>query len=219
MLYLRIDETDYWLNSSVIAFVPPNIFHRVICTQKVIWFNIPEEMLKKEDLLIFEKKPIFTIPDYMHPLIALIRYEIMIDPDSDSIRYLYYYLYSKLVSECKSQSLQYIEAHYAEQINIELLAHLENYNPTYYISWFKIRVGVTPYEYLSKIRMEKAKELLINTQYRIIDIALQTGYLNGSSFARAFNLSEGMSPQQYRKKNQRRSNFSKMPYWQNIDNE
>lgn len=219
MLYLRLDETDYWLNSSSIAFVSSNVFHRIICTEKVIWFNIPAGMLKKENILSFKKNPIFHIPDYLQPLIALIRYEIKIDSNSDSLRYLYYYLYSKMICECKSQSVQYMEAHYAEQISIELLAHLENYNPTYYISWFKNKEKMTPNEYLTKIRMEKAKELLINTQYRIIDIAMQTGYLNGSSFARAFRLSEGMSPQNYRKQNQHRSNYSKMPYWQTNDNE
>lgn len=219
MLYLRLDETDYWLNSSSYAFVSPNVFHRVICTEKVIWFSIPPDMLKKEDLSSLENNPIFHIPDYLRPLIALIHYEIRMDSDRDSLRYLYYYLYSKMICECKSQSVQYMQTHYTEKISIELLAHLENYNPTYYISWFKNREKMTPNEYLTKIRMEKAKELLINTQYRIIDIAIQTGYLNGSSFACAFRQCEGISPQEYRKQNQHNGNYSKMPYWQNNDNE
>lgn len=91
---------------------------------------------------------------------------------------------------------------------------MENYNPTYYIGWFKEKTGMTPNAYLNHVRIEKAMELLINTQYRVIDIALQTGYTNGSSFTRAFRRSVGLSPVQYRQKNQVTSNFSKMPYWQ-----
>lgn len=215
MLYLRIGEADYWLNSEHVAFVPPNTFHRIICTQKLIWFNIPEEMVKRSDLDFFAQNPIFTVTDYMRPLIALIRYEIMLDRDSDALRFLFYYFYAKLLSGYKLKSIQYMESHYVEQISIATLAKLENYNPTYYIGWFKSKTGMTPNDYLNKLRLTKAKELLINTQYRIIDIALQTGYANGSSFARAFRLSEGMSPQKYRKINQVSSNFSKLPYWQN----
>lgn len=215
MLYLRIGETDYWLNSECIAFVPPNTFHRVICTEKLIWFNIPEEMVEKSDLPFFLQKSIFSITDPLRPLIALIRYEIALDADSDSLRHLFYYLYSKLVSGYKLKSIQYMESHYVEQISIATLAQLENYNPTYYIGWFKNKTGMTPNDYLNRIRIRNAKELLINTQYRIIDIALQTGYANGSSFARAFRLSEGLSPQKYRQQNQISSNFNQLPYWQN----
>lgn len=215
MLYLRIGEADYWLNSELIAFVPPNTFHRVICTEKLIWFNIPEEMVKQSDLPFFLQNPIFALTDYLRPLIALIRYEIVIDADSDSLRYLFYYLYSKLVSGYKLKSIQFMESHYVEQINIATLAQLENYNPTYYIGWFKSKTGMTPNDYLNRLRIRNAKELLINTQYRITDIALQTGYANGSSFARAFKQTEAISPQKYRLQNQISSNFNQLPYWQN----
>ena len=215
MLYLRIGETDYWLNSGNIAFVPPNTFHRIICTEKLIWFNIPEEMVKQSDLPYLVQKPVFVLTDALRPLIALIRYEIMLDSDSDSLRYLFYYLYSKLIVGYKLKSIQYMESRYVEQITIATLAQLENYNPTYYIGWFKNRTGLTPNEYLNRIRIRNAKELLINTQYRIIDIALQTGYANASSFARAFRLNEGISPQKYRQQNQVSSNFNQQPYWQN----
>jgi AraC-like DNA-binding protein len=215
MLYLRIGEVEYWLNSDNIAFVPPHTFHRIICTQKLIWFNIPEDMVQQNNLTFFLQNPVFSLTDYLRPLIALIRYEILIDADSDSLRYLFYYLFSKLISGFKLKSIQYMETHYVEQINIATLAQLENYNPTYYIGWFKNKIGVTPSEYLNRLRIGKAKEMLINTQCRIIDIAIQTGYANGSSFARAFRQSEGISPQEYRKQNQISSNFNQLPYWQN----
>lgn len=165
-------------------------------------------------LQFFTTNPIFAVTDYLRPLIALLRYEATVDLDSDSLRYLFYYLYAKLSSRHKLKSIQYMENHYAEQISVSTLAQVENYNPTYYIGWFKEKTGMTPNAYLNHVRIEKAKELLINTQYRVIDIALQTGYTNGSSFTRAFRRSVGLSPVQYRQKNQVTSNFSKMPYWQ-----
>ncbi len=213
MLYLRIGETDHWLNSERIAFVPPGVFHRLICTEKVIWFNIPPEMVNESDALYFAQNPIFAVTEYLRPLIALIRYEAMSDLDGDSLRYLFHYLYSKLISRSKLKSIQFMEAHYAEQIDIATLAQIENYNPRYYIGWFRGKTGLTPSEYLNRLRMSKAKELLINTQYRIVDIALQTGYANGSSFTRTFHIKEGQSPREFRHKNQARGDFSKLPYW------
>ena len=141
MFYLRIEEAEYWLNSERLAFVPPNTFHRWICTEKAIWFNIPEEMINDSDILFFTQNPIFAITDYLHPLIALIRYEVSINLDSDPLRYLFYYLYSKLASRIKLKSIQYMETHYAERIDIPTLAQIENYNPMYYIGWFKEKTG------------------------------------------------------------------------------
>lgn len=216
MLYLRIDDTDYWLNDDSIAFVRPHIFHRVICTERVLWFNIPEEMVVVQDLPFLEANPIFPVTDYLRPLISLIRYECAVDIKSDDLRYLFYYLYSKLVMGNKPKSIQYMEAHYAEQIKISTLAQLENYNTTYYIEWFRNKTGMTPGKYLKQVRIEKAKVLLVNTQYRILDVALQVGYNSSASFARAFKASEGMSPQQYRKENQVIAGLSQSPYWQTV---
>ena len=109
-----------------------------------------------------------------------------------------------------------MEAHYAEQIKVSTLAQLENYNTTYYIDWFRAKTGVTPGKYLNQLRIDKAKMLLVNTQYRILDVALQVGYGNSSSFSRVFKSSEGITPQQYRQKNQVIAGLSQMPYWQNI---
>jgi AraC-like DNA-binding protein len=214
MLYLRIEDTDYWLNSDSIAFVCPNSFHRLICTERVLWFNIPEEMVVAKDLPFFKANPIFRVTNYMRPLIPLIQYECTVDINSDCLRYLFYYLYSKLVAGNKPRSIQYMEAHYAEPIKISTLAKLENYNTTYYIEWFRNETGTTPSKYLQQVRMDKAKVLLVNTQYRILDIALQVGYNSSASFTRAFKDLVGMTPQQYRKENQVLPGFNQLPYWQ-----
>lgn len=215
MLYLRIDETDYWLNSNSIAYVHSNVFHRIICTEKVIWFSIPEEMIGKDDVRDLIRNPIFPLPDYLHSLIDLIRHEVACDINGNSMQPLFQYLYSKMISEHKFLSVQFLEAHYAEPITIDMLAGLENYNPNYYITWFRNHMGKTPNEYLTELRTNKAKELLINTNYRIIDIALQTGYTNASSFSRAFRTKVGMSPQDYRNNSKHLMKFSDLPYWSN----
>ena len=53
---------------------------------------------------------------------------------------------------------------------------------------------------ISQPMIDKAKEILATTKYRIIDVAMQVGYVNSSSFTRAFREVEGITPNQYRKK-------------------
>ena len=211
-LHLRLGETDYLLKEGHIAFVPPNTFHRVVCEQRVLWFNIPVATINDSDAAFFSRNPVFPVTEVLRPLIMLIKHEASLDLNSDALRYLFFYLYAKLASRSKLKSIQYMETHYAETIDIPTLAQMENYNPTYFIAWFKDKTGLTPNGYLNRLRTDKAKELLINTQYRIIDIALQTGYANGSSFARAFKKTAGISPREYRNRHGVTGRSSKPSY-------
>ena len=56
-----------------------------------------------------------------------------------------------------------------------------------------------PSEYLQGLRIEKAKEILNTTHYRVLDVALQVGYSNCSSFVRAFKAVAGVTPHEYRR--------------------
>jgi len=72
--------------------------------------------------------------------------------------------------------------------------------PAYYLSrLFKELMGSTFTEYISKLRMDKAKEMLIKTEKPIKDIYLYIGYTDPTSFMRRFKQLEGISPGQYRK--------------------
>lgn len=78
------------------------------------------------------------------------------------------------------------------------LAEIENYNATYYSDWFKQQTGVSPSMYLRSIRISRAKELLGDTNYTVMDIAVMVGYSSNSTFTRAFHSIVGMTPKEYR---------------------
>lgn len=78
------------------------------------------------------------------------------------------------------------------------LAEIENYNATYYSDWFKQQTGVSPSMYLRSIRISRAKELLEDTNYTVMDIAVMVGYSSNSTFTRAFRSIVGMTPKEYR---------------------
>ena len=79
----------------------------------------------------------------------------------------------------------------------DVAAHVE-LNPSYFSNLFKAEMGMNFSEYLMKIRMEKAMQLLRNPKIRIYEIGSMVGYEDAVSFGRAFKKFVGMSPKEYR---------------------
>lgn len=199
-VYLQYGETEVVLQPGYMAFVPPSCFHRYFSQkdQGTIVMDIPEQMIKASDLSSLSGNSVLMISAALRPLIELIRYDMGENPESDSVRYLFYYLYDKLVESHRIRSLQYISDNFAENLSVAQLAAIENYNPSYYSDWFKKQTGYLPSEYIQNVRIEKSKALLVNTHYKVIEIAMQVGYCNSSAFTRAFHKSAGVSPREFR---------------------
>ena len=60
-------------------------------------------------------------------------------------------------------------------------------------------MGKTFVEYLTDIRLDKAEDLLLNTNLSILDISVATGFENQSYFTKVFKGRDGMTPRQFRK--------------------
>jgi YesN/AraC family two-component response regulator len=96
---------------------------------------------------------------------------------------------------------QYIRENYARaDFSLQKLADYLQMTPPYLSQYFKKKTNYTISEYVTKLRMRKAKELLLNTDMSISDIALQVGYYSVSSFIRRFREMENLTPGEYKKK-------------------
>ena len=198
--YFRFFDADHYVSPKEIAFIPPDVEHDYSCSGRALTLNIPAEMVKAVDLVFLTEHCVREISEELQPLISLIKQEVRTNgPQNDSLRYLFYYLYDKLVDDNQMRAVRYIREHYAEDISIAGLAEMENYNPSYFAALFKQEVGYIPSDYIRMVRMEKAKEILQTTRYRIIDVAMQVGYTNASSFTRMFRETTGMTPNQFRR--------------------
>ncbi|WP_294147453.1 AraC family transcriptional regulator [uncultured Clostridium sp.] len=197
-LTLQLDGINHSVTNQHLAFVPPDKFHHCFKTDEVIIMNIPAPMIKESDLAMLSQCVCVKVTELLVPLVELIKSEVRQNPESDRLRYLYFYLYEKLIEHHNYKSLVYIHEHFGEKITVAELARLENYNITYFTEWFHKKMGCTPNQYVRNLRIEKAKELLATTQYRIIDIAVQVGYANNASFTKAFKEQENCSPAFYR---------------------
>lgn len=96
-----------------------------------------------------------------------------------------------------NQILKYIEEHIAEPLTLEKLAGVFHYNPNYFIRYFRTMFKMSPIQYISKVRIENAKRLLINTDRSIEQIAKDIG-LDRFYFSKIFRQSTSLSPSKYR---------------------
>jgi len=97
------------------------------------------------------------------------------------------------------KTVEYIHNHYSEPITLEQLALMAGFSNSYYSRSFKKHTGIGPIAYVNKLRIEKAKELLIVSRNSLYQIAGQLGYSDESYFSRIFKKEVGISPLQYMK--------------------
>ncbi len=101
------------------------------------------------------------------------------------------------------RSLSYIHQNYCDQIELTDLAEIENFHPTYYSKWFKGKFGMLPSKYIQQLRLAKAKTLLEETNFSILEIAVEVGYNHASSLNRLFISHFNLTPKEYRQKHKK----------------
>jgi two-component system response regulator YesN len=94
---------------------------------------------------------------------------------------------------------QYIKEHFAEQISIDDIAEIVNFNVSYFSTLFKKVTGNTYREYLRGIRMDEAKRLLKETNLSVALICDNVGYNDVKHFSSSFRKTTGVKPSEYRK--------------------
>lgn len=92
----------------------------------------------------------------------------------------------------------YIQAHYSRDISLDEVSQRANISPYYFSKIFKEDVGEGFVEYLTKIRMEKAKELLTTTEHSMKEICAMVGYADPNYFSRSFKKNVGVTPTEYK---------------------
>ena len=94
---------------------------------------------------------------------------------------------------------RYLQEHLKEEISLSVLAEEFHLNPQYISQLFKNEIGVNFLTYLTNIRLEHAKKLLISTSLPIAEVSEQSGYGDYRVFTKVFKKNEGITPSQYRK--------------------
>lgn len=94
---------------------------------------------------------------------------------------------------------KYLQEHLEEDMSLAVLSEKFHLNAQYISQLFKNEIGVNFLTYLTSIRMEKSKKLLISTSLSIAEVAEQSGYGDYRVFTKVFKKNEGVTPSQYRR--------------------
>lgn len=103
------------------------------------------------------------------------------------------------ISPSLYKCVNYIKNNYSEKISLDDVAGKSNVSVSYMHKLFKKTFNKTPLEYLTEIRIQKAKYLLIATNMKISDISEKTGFESSTNFYITFKAKVGMSPSSFRK--------------------
>ena len=123
----------------------------------------------------------------LHKMLALLAHQQLSGDESRSNRTMI------------KQIADYIRAHYAEPINLDMLLAQIPVSKSWFLRLFRQYMGTTPYNFLLSTRITRAKELLVLTDFPVGEVARQVGFEDESNFSTRFSSMTGQSPQQYRK--------------------
>lgn len=103
------------------------------------------------------------------------------------------------------ETTQYIKQHINEAITLNQIAAYIGVNESYLSRVFKSKTGTSIKNRINTIKMEKAKELLANTNLKIYEIAMQLGLENTPYLSRLFHQYTGITPMEYRNQNMKKT--------------
>jgi AraC-like DNA-binding protein/ligand-binding sensor protein len=99
-----------------------------------------------------------------------------------------------------TRAKEYIQKHQADELSLAQVAQAVNTSTFYFCKMFKKVTGLNFTDYVSRVRIEKAKNLLLNRNLRISEIAFEVGFQSLTHFNRVFKKISGQSPTVYRDK-------------------
>ncbi len=102
-------------------------------------------------------------------------------------------------TEVQRNMLTYIQEHYTEKLNLQMLANEFHMSEKYISRYFKEQFAISFIQYVAHLRMERARMLLRNSEMSITDVALSSGYPSVNFFIRNFKETYQITPLQYRK--------------------
>ncbi len=104
-----------------------------------------------------------------------------------------------------NKAICHMEENLTKELSVEEIAGKAGLSASYLSRLFKESTGLSPWDYLLRLRLEKAKELLASSSASIAEVALRSGFCDSSHMAKTFKRLEGRSPKDCRPENPRKA--------------
>ncbi|KZN35414.1 GlxA family transcriptional regulator [Pseudoalteromonas luteoviolacea] len=102
------------------------------------------------------------------------------------------------LSQRFQSSIEFIQNNIDKPLSLEMLADEASLSPRHFRRVFKDKVGVSPMRFVQRLRLEKAKDLLCNSELSVVQISSRIGFGSPSLLTRKFTQEYGVNPTQYR---------------------
>jgi YesN/AraC family two-component response regulator len=170
-------DGEYKLLERLTITIPPDFFKHIDAVFGVV---------KKGD----SKKQWSSIREQIIGAFALLEKGFKISGKKDPSRWRKEVLAARIVT--------YLEGHLSERLTLDKMAKDMVISPSYLEEIFREFMGITPFEYLVKVRLNKALVLMRNPGLTIAEISYQVGYEDPLYFSKLFKKFTGYSPRNYR---------------------
>ena len=188
-----------WYDESQRAIIEPLIHHKLkfapfLSPKDEIWEEILP--LYKKALKESQKKSVSSnlkVKLYLTEILTLL-YENHFLTVTEPVEEMKGYQ-----AETIKKAVLYMKEHFNSKMKISDVADYVGMSEQYFCRYFKKMTGKTLTEYMNEIRVDRASEMLVNTEEKVIDIAISCGYDNISYFIKRFKHIKGITPQEYRK--------------------
>lgn len=99
-----------------------------------------------------------------------------------------------------ARARELIDRAYAEPLDLDRIAREACLSPYHFHRLFRREIGETPHQYLTRRRIERARELLITTELSVTEVCLEVGFQSLGSFSSKFSRHAGHAPSRYRRR-------------------
>jgi AraC family transcriptional regulator len=92
----------------------------------------------------------------------------------------------------------FIQAHLSQNLSLEALAQQAGFSPYHFARLFRQMTGESPHHFVLRQRVERAQQLLKETNAPLAQVAIESGFANQSHLTRVFKQQRGLTPRAYR---------------------
>lgn len=198
-LSIALGIMDFQDCHNEVIYIPPLCNHSFYSRQanQFLVFDIPRAFLPHGKA---EFRTHYTVDNRWEAIRTLVCSEVAEGKPAASQRIadLSRYIIGLLEPPGHFASVEHIRQYYHTKLSVQELAAIEHYNESYYCEWFQKQIGYTPMEYVRTLRLEKAKQLLVDSDDSLLQIAQEVGYENQATLTKLFRSCLGVSPREFR---------------------
>lgn len=223
--FIRVENRLYEVKKGCLAWLPVRWPHEHFPCEtdpwEILWLRIDGAKLNNiMQILEISQKPVFqfdqpeNVTEIYHHIFSLMQtYTLVADAHCDVLcaRLIFALLENRSFEAAKSpvimhrglgQLIYQIHSHYSDEWDIEKFMHYCQVSKSQLFRLFQATFNQTPLKWLKNYRLSQARRLLVETQENIGRIAGQVGYKDPLHFSRDFHRAVGLSPTQFRLREQ-----------------